>query len=248
METTTQEPAEELSLAQQAEELHAAIETAFADVRAQSRDSALVTPERWDVEGMAPAWLGTEEFATVVLAIVANGPAWTRDEASEGDELEATAAQEGTTPKEEEGDDEPTTLEAAFAALPAISHGDIQVLHGSKADYLYSSDFMTDTYANWAFLAREDDKVQTFVYVVREDSRVYPRPMVYRSLLNPPFSMTEDEVLQCWQTVQETGEFPDIASCSASNGDVYFFSTDFISERYAQSLAEYESVERLMNP
>ncbi|MCR5582667.1 MAG: hypothetical protein K6F70_03525 [Eggerthellaceae bacterium] len=140
------------------------------------------------------------------------------------------------------------TLQAAFRALPALPHEDIQVLEGAETAYLYSSDYMTDTYANWAFLALEDDKVRTFVYVVREDSRVYPRPMIYKSLLNPPFSMTEDDVLRCWQTVQETNDYPDIASCTASNGDVYFYSTDFLSDRYAQSLAEYESVERLMCP
>ncbi|WP_167551300.1 hypothetical protein [Hugonella massiliensis] len=125
---------------------------------------------------------------------------------------------------------------------------DIAVLQGAKSRYLYSTDFMTDSFAHWSYLALEDDKVATFVDIVREESRVYPRPMVYRALLNDPFDMTEDEVLDCWKTVQESEKFPDIASCSASNGDAYFYSSDYLSEAQAKALAEYYSVERWMNP
>ncbi len=32
-----------------------------------------------------------------------------------------------------------------------------------KQTYLYSSDYMTDTYAHWAFLAEEGDDVLTLV-------------------------------------------------------------------------------------
>ncbi|MBE6466942.1 hypothetical protein [Denitrobacterium detoxificans] len=266
---------------QQAEELHAALGAALEDIRSQSCDSALVTPERWNATGMAPTWMDTEAFTDAVRDALVKfhaspgeldcgatsgaeqiEPTDEAEAATEtpSDEEEAAAVTRANADAADEVDSEmpgeesstaqnqPASLDEALAALPAIPCADICVLEGKSTTYFYSNAYMTDAYANWAFLAQEDDKVQTFVSVVREDSRVYPRPMVYRSLLNPPFRMTEDEVLQCWQTVQETGKFPDIESCEASNGDVYFFSTDYLSPRYAQSLAEYESVERLANP
>lgn len=246
---------------QQAEELHTALATAFEDIRSQSCDSSLVTPERWDATGMTPAWMDVEAFTDAIRNALAKFHASSDERdcgaTSRAEQIEPTDEAEAATetPSDEEeaisasaSSDQPASLDEALAMLPAIPCADICVLEGKSTTYFYSNAYMTDAYANWAFLAQEDDKVQTFVTVVREDSRVYPRPMVYRSLLNPPFRMTEDEVLQCWQTVQETGEFPDIESCEASNGDVYFFSTDYLSPRYAQSLAEYESVERLANP
>lgn len=110
--------------------------------------------------------------------------------------------------------------------------------------YLYSSDFMTANYANWCFLAKEDNAVTTLVQCTREESRVYPRPMIYDSLENPPFNLTEDQILDAWKAVEESGLYPDIKSCNASNDDVYFYSTDYLSEAQAKALAEWYSVER----
>lgn len=133
-------------------------------------------------------------------------------------------------------------------AMPAetqpIPCADITYLEGANTMYLYSRDYMTDAYANWLFLAKEDSSTITLVQCAREDSRVYPRPLIYTSLMNPPFNMTEDQILDAWKTVQESGLYPDIQSCSSSNDDVYFYSTDYLSPRYAESLAEFYSVER----
>lgn len=141
-----------------------------------------------------------------------------------------------------------TVLDAIAAGTITIPTDDIASLEGRDTMYLYSTDHMTDTYAHWAFLAAEDDRVATFVDIVREESRTYPRPMVYRALANPPFNLSENDVLDVWKTIQETDSYPDIESCEASNGDVYFFSTTYLSRAYAESLAEYNSVERFLCP
>ncbi|WP_314010576.1 hypothetical protein [Cryptobacterium curtum] len=141
-----------------------------------------------------------------------------------------------------------TVLDALAAGTITIPTDDIASLEGRDTMYLYSTDHMTDTYAHWAFLAAEDDRVATFVDIVREESRTYPRPMVYRALANPPFNLSENDVLDVWKTIQETDSYPDIESCEASNGDVYFFSTTYLSRAYAESLAEYNSVERFLCP
>lgn len=123
----------------------------------------------------------------------------------------------------------------------------IATLVGAHSYYVYDRSVMTDTYAHWAFLAAEDDRVVTFVECVREDSRVYPRPLAASSLKNPPFRMTDEDIAATWEAVQASGEHPDIERTVASNGDVYFFSTNHLSPAYAASLAEWDAVERRLH-
>ena len=123
----------------------------------------------------------------------------------------------------------------------------IATLVGAHSYYVYDRTIMTDTYAHWAFLAAEDDRVVTFVECVREDSRVYPRPLAASSLKNPPFRMTDEDIAATWEAVQASGEHPDIERTVASNGDVYFFSPNHLSPAYAASLAEWDAVERRLH-
>jgi hypothetical protein len=124
-----------------------------------------------------------------------------------------------------------------------IDMSDIRILHGNERSYLYSTRSMTDNYANWAFLSHENDVARTLVECAREESRVYPRPMVSRSLQNPPFNLSAEAIAEAFEQVVASGAFPDIQTTSASNGDVYYFSTEYLSPAYAHSLAEYASVE-----
>ena len=120
----------------------------------------------------------------------------------------------------------------------------IKVLMGMHSYYLYDETLMTASYARWAFLAAEDNPVVTFVECVREDSRVYPRPYAAECLKNPPFRMTDEQIEETWRTVRDSGNYPDIERTEASNGDVYYYSTQYLESGYAASLAEYDAVER----
>ena len=120
----------------------------------------------------------------------------------------------------------------------------IKVLMGMHSYYLYDETLMTASYARWAFLAAEDNPVVTFVECVREDSRVYPRPYAAECLKNPPFRMTDEQIEETWQAVRDSGNYPDIERTEASNGDVYYYSTQYLGSGYAASLAEYDAVER----
>ena len=140
---------------------------------------------------------------------------------------------------------EPAPDEAPEQTPDEIPCDDIVALVGKHSYYLYSNERMTDVYARWAFLASEDDRVLTFVECVREESRKYPRPMA-ASLTNEPFNLSADEVGELWRTVRESGAYPDIDTVAASNGDVYYFSTEHLTPAYAASLAEWNSVERDM--
>ena len=134
--------------------------------------------------------------------------------------------------------------ESAAPVRKEIKCNRIKVLMGMHSYYLYDETLMTASYARWAFLAAEDNPVVTFVECVREDSRVYPRPYAAECLKNPPFRMTDEQIEETWQAVRDSGNYPDIERTEASNGDVYYYSTQYLEPGYAASLAEYDAVER----
>ena len=343
---------EELAAARELAENNALADV-FDDVRKQSADSYLVTPERWPEIGLVPEHMTAEDFEMFVYE-------WLEDyQAEHKDEIEAERAAErakaaavrsatravGVPPKipnrrleqieadneakaAETADKAPEAVEdsaeaesaagvdasvqvdnaaesaesAAVAATPAASEpataspdsaaeddqpveddrspfaglripegyrleqiegewvlvedenaapvrkeikcNRIKVLMGMHSYYLYDETLMTASYARWAFLAAEDNPVVTFVECVREDSRVYPRPYAAECLKNPPFRMTDEQIEETWQAVRDSGNYPDIERTEASNGDVYYYSTQYLESGYAASLAEYDAVER----
>ena len=343
---------EELAAARELAENNALADV-FDDVRKQSADSHLVTPERWPEIGLVPEHMTAEDFEMFVYE-------WLEDyQAEHKEEIEAERAAErakaaavrsatravGVPPKipnrrleqieadneakaAEAADKAPKAVEdsaeaesaadvdasaqvdnaaesaesAAVAATPAASEpapgspdsaaedeqpaeddrspfaglripegyrleqiesewvlvedenaapvrkeikcNRIKVLMGMHSYYLYDETLMTASYARWAFLAAEDNPVVTFVECVREDSRVYPRPYAAECLKNPPFRMTDEQIEETWWTVRDSGNYPDIERTEASNGDVYYYSTQYLESGYAASLAEYDAVER----
>ena len=343
---------EELAAARELAENNALADV-FDDVRKQSADSHLVTPERWSEIGLVPEHMTAEDFEMFVYE-------WLEDyQAEHKEEIEAERAAErakaaavrsatravGVPPKipnrrleqieadneakaTEAADKAPEAVEdsaeaesaagvdasvqvdnaaesaesAAVAATPAASEpataspdsaaeddqpaeddrspfaglripegyrleqiegewvlvedenaapvrkeikcNRIKVLMGMHSYYLYDETLMTASYARWAFLAAEDNPVVTFVECVREDSRVYPRPYAAECLKNPPFRMTDEQIEETWQAVRDSGNYPDIERTEASNGDVYYYSTQYLESCYAPSLAEYDAVER----
>ena len=128
---------------------------------------------------------------------------------------------------------------------PEFAH--IRLLMGAESYYLYDDSAMTDAYARWAFLAAEDDHVATFIECVREESSVYPRPMARENLANDPFRMNAEAVEAAFAEARAQGRADDIERVEASNGDVYFYSTTYLTPRRAQALAEWDAVERIRN-
>ncbi len=128
---------------------------------------------------------------------------------------------------------------------PEFAH--IRLLMGAESYYLYDDSAMTDAYARWAFLAAEDDPVATFIECVREEAAVYPRPMARESLANDPFRMKAEAVEAAFAEARAQGRADDIERVEASNGDVYFYSTTYLTPRRAQALAEWDAVERIRN-
>lgn len=207
-----------------ADALREAAAEALEVIRFESRDSRLAQAETFAQFGLVPEGVDPEAFAAALAGVLAGAHGEGGDE-----DAAAPAGPLGA---------------AVGVALAGVPSGDIRVLHGSTGPLFYSVDFMTDAYANWSYLAGEGDDSETFAYCVREESRVYPRPMKATSLENPPFHLPEARLAEVFAALQGVEAFADLRTTAASNGDVYYYSSEYLSDRYARSLAEWYSVER----
>ena len=250
----------------QAKAEHDALAAAFDMIRERSNEGKLTTPGTWAAAGIVPDHLIPVDFSDlafdeIIAAQAASAEAQkAAEEAAQAAAMnaDATSADSGvedaaasaSEADEAAGENAPSGVEPdpfdSEIEAPEWELDDIKVLEG-KQTYLYSSDYMTDTYAHWAFLAEEGDDVLTLVENAREESRLYPRPMLTTSLSNKPYHWSAEQIEQVWQAVQESGAYPDIKTCGASNGDQYFYSTDYLSDAQAKALAEWYSVERYMS-
>ena len=236
-----------------------------ADNEAKAAETADKAPEAVEDSAEAESAAGVDasmqvdnaaesaESAAVAAAPTASEPApASPDDASEDDQpaeddrspFAGLRIPEGYRLEQIEGEWVLVEDENAAPVRKEIKCNRIKVLMGMHSYYLYDETLMTASYARWAFLAAEDNPVVTFVECVREDSRVYPRPYAAECLKNPPFRMTDEQIEETWRTVRDSGNYPDIERTEASNGDVYYYSTQYLESGYAASLAEYDAVER----
>lgn len=236
-----------------------------ADNEAKAAETADKAPEAAEDSAEAESAAGVDastqvdnaaesaESAAVAAAPTASEPApASPDDASEDDQpaeddrspFAGLRIPEGYRLEQIEGEWVLVEDENAAPVRKEIKCNRIKVLMGMHSYYLYDETLMTASYARWAFLAAEDNPVVTFVECVREDSRVYPRPYAAECLKNPPFRMTDEQIEETWQAVRDSGNYPDIERTEASNGDVYYYSTQYLESGYAASLAEYDAVER----
>lgn len=252
----------------QAKAEHDALAAAFNMIRERSNEGKLTTPGTWAAAGIVPEHLIPVDFSDLAFDEIIAAQAASIEEAAQAavansDAVSADSDVEGVATRAPEADgvagehapsvdeDDSNTSDAGDSLDLEIETvewklDDIKVLEG-KQTYLYSSDYMTDTYAHWAFLAEEGDDTLTLVENAREESRLYPRPMLATSLSSKPYYWNAEQIEQAWQAVQESGSYPDIKTCEASNGERYFYSTDYLSDAQAKALAEWYSVERYMN-
>ena len=128
-----------------------------------------------------------------------------------------------------------------------LEFDDIKLLQGSKQNYYYSDRYQSNSWAKAVFLLTEDDEILSFVTNIRDESKIYPRPMILEALTQEPYSYSKERISEIFDEIKEVDEFKDIKEVSASNGDRYFYSDTYLSKAQAQALAEYYSVERFSN-
>lgn len=128
-----------------------------------------------------------------------------------------------------------------------LEFDDITTLVGKENRYYFSTRYQSSSWAKAMFLSRENDDRLSFVTTVRDESEIYPRPMIISSLENEPYSYTHARIEEIFDEIADMEEYADIKEVYASNGDRYFYSNNFLSHAQALALAEYYSVERFYN-
>ena len=219
----------------QAKAEHDAFAAAFDMIRTRSNAGKLTTPGTWAAEGIVPVHLTPVEFSDLVFDEIIAAQAAMREKASSAsaadESIEAGDRQEGTRASEDDrttetsdtliDDGENADIHdnrgASESETPAWQLDDIKVLEGAQTDN------------------------------ARAESRMYPRPMLATSLSSKPYRWNAERIAQAWQAVQESDAYSDIRTCTASNGERYFYSSDHLSDAQAKALAEWYSVERYMN-
>jgi len=121
------------------------------------------------------------------------------------------------------------------------------ILDDSGGPWYFSERFMTGAYAR-VLLLKGQGPLKMMAEVIREHSRVYPRPVPLSLFQCPPFNLSEDEIALCLKEMADKPPYRDIAHLTTSIGSVFAYSTDHIEPGHAAMLAEWVDVGQAANP
>ncbi len=127
-----------------------------------------------------------------------------------------------------------------------IENEDIREISGrNRIPHYYSSLSLSETYAGILVRKKENSLIAE---IVRENSAIYPRPVPLNIFREPPFDLTEEEILDCLEKMGKQGEYQDIAQTTTSIGTVFLYSNQHLDPVYASTLAEWFDVGQVNNP
>jgi hypothetical protein len=113
--------------------------------------------------------------------------------------------------------------------------------------HYYSIHSLSETYARILAL-KLDGPFRLIAETVRENSRLYPRPVPLAGFEDPPFDMPRETILDCLQTMADDADYQDIAQTTTSVGTPYLYSTRHLDPDHASMLAEWSDVGQAGNP
>jgi hypothetical protein len=137
---------------------------------------------------------------------------------------------------------------AALIQDALAGHEDIQaILDDSGGARYFSEHFMTGAYAR-VLLLKTQGPLKMMAEVIREHSRVYPRPVPLALFQCSPFNLSDNEIALCLKEMTGKLSYRDIAHLTTSIGNIFAYSTDHLEPGYAAMLAEWADVGQVENP
>ncbi len=142
------------------------------------------------------------------------------------------------TPKQLIAKDEPD-IEALLAEMAADETcRDILTVTGHKDVYYYSEELMAHNYAKIAMLTLEKDDARTVAEMVRFNCKAFPTPTPVYYFARQPFFLDKERMQAVIAQMKTDPDYQDIREVTADvNGELYLFSIDLMSEKYARALA-----------
>jgi len=113
--------------------------------------------------------------------------------------------------------------------------------------YYHSTRSLSETYAG-ILISKQEGSVRVIARVVRDNSKIYPRPVPLDMFCMSPFDLTQEEILDCLARINEQEEYKDIARTTTSVGTVFLYSSRHLEPDYAFTLAEWLDVGQVNNP
>lgn len=111
----------------------------------------------------------------------------------------------------------------------------------------YSKIYMSEAYAR-LLVRKEGDPLLMIAETVRENSKIYPRPIRRDTFKSPPFDLAEEEISACLDKMREGNEYKDIAQTTTSEGTLFLYSTLHLEPDHASMLAEWVDVGQHRSP
>lgn len=127
-------------------------------------------------------------------------------------------------------------------------HGDLKEIEGKDGvPRYYSSIYMGDKYVK-ILIQKGEAPLLMIAEIVRENSKIYPRPIPIDIFKKSPFEFSEEVLLHFLKEMGGQEEYQDIARTTTSMGTVYLYSTHHLEPDYASTLAEWLDVGQANNP
>lgn len=142
-----------------------------------------------------------------------------------------------------------TTGEGISSILDHVvrKNEDLNILSGTRSRLFYSSLHMTEAYANILF-HKLDGPLRLIVVTVRQNARIYRRPVPLSMFAAPPFNLAFDRLSDWLTAIAATESCNDIAATTTSASGIYLYSTLHLEAEHAGMLAEWLDVGQSDNP
>jgi uncharacterized membrane protein YjjP (DUF1212 family) len=143
-----------------------------------------------------------------------------------------------------------TDIQPALSALQQDErYQDIRsITLATGAVCLFSSQFITGSYATLLARTASGDPCRTIAETVRDNARIYPRATELSLFTKRPFNLSSKELEAHLEQLQAIEEYSDIQVFEASTGVVFLFSDQHMTRALATAQAEWEEVEQYENP
>ncbi len=144
-------------------------------------------------------------------------------------------------PQAEEKPFEPRQIEPGYfdevleAALGG-NHGLMVLDSWDGKRFYHFQPLLSASYAK--LLAARNNPYQMVLDAIRDNSRIYPRPIGVYCFEYPPFNLEMDVIQGILEKISKDENARDIKVSVTSMGSVYLYSSDFLEDDYADYLAE----------
>jgi hypothetical protein len=127
-------------------------------------------------------------------------------------------------------------------------NGDLkEICDRQSIPHYYSNENMAERYAN-ILIQKGGDSLVLMAEIIRENSKIYPRPIPLDVFTESPFGFAREEIFSHIRKMAEQEEYQDIRQTTTSIGTVFLFSTLYLEPDYATFLAEWLDVGQVNNP